>query len=65
MAFSQTDLTTIEAAIAKGELRVMLDGKSVEYRSIADLMIVRDVMRAELSPATTTTERTSYARFNS
>jgi hypothetical protein len=38
MAYSQSDLQAIQSAIAKGELRVTFADRSVEYRSIDDLM---------------------------
>lgn len=37
MAYSQTQLTALEAALASGALRVSYDGRSVEYRSVAEL----------------------------
>lgn len=63
MAFTQADLTTIEQAIATGELACTLDGKSVTYRSIRDLMAARDAIRAELQAAGTISApiRVSYA----
>ena len=48
MAFTLTQLSAIETAIASGELVVQLDGKRVEYRSMSDLVKARDLMRAEL-----------------
>lgn len=48
MAFTLNQLNAIEAAIASGQLRVMYDGKQVEYRSIADLRQARDIIRGEL-----------------
>ena len=50
MAFSQTQLDAIDAAIASGELVVQYDGKRVEYRSMADLLRARAVITAELAP---------------
>lgn len=63
MAFTTTDLTAIESAIATGELKVEIDGKLVWYRSIDELKVARDIIRADLQssgsmPAAT---RTSYA----
>lgn len=48
MAFTLTQLAVLEAAIASGELVVQHDGKRVEYRSVADLVKARDLVRAEL-----------------
>ncbi len=51
MAFSTIQLAAIEAAIASGQLVVQHDGKRVEYRSMADLVKARDLVRAELVAA--------------
>lgn len=51
MAFSTTQLAVLEAAIVSGELVVQHDGKRVEYRSMADLVKARDLVRAELVAA--------------
>lgn len=48
MAFSSTDLASIDAAIASGELRVQIDNREVIYRSIDDLMKARRVILEEL-----------------
>lgn len=48
MAFTLTQLTAIEAAIASGQLSIAYDGKTVTYRSIADLMKAREVVRGDL-----------------
>lgn len=66
MAFTLAQLEAIEGAIASGELLIEYEGKKVQYRSMADLLRARDLVRAELisigaltPPATTTL---SYAR---
>lgn len=41
MAFSQAQLDALDAAIASGTLRVTYDGKSVEYRTMDELMRAR------------------------
>lgn len=51
MAFTTTQLAALEAAIASGELVVQYDGKRVEYRSVADLVKARDLVRGELRAA--------------
>jgi hypothetical protein len=63
MSFSATDLTNIEAAIATGELKVEVDGKLVLYRSVAELIAARNLIRTELqiSGQQTKAVRTSYA----
>lgn len=49
MAFTQSDLDAVESAIASGELSISRDGRTVTYRSMADLMHARDVIRAALA----------------
>lgn len=49
MAFVQADLDAIRAAIAKGELSVTLDGRTVTYRSIAELLLAEQRIVGALS----------------
>lgn len=48
MAWSESDLTVIETAIASGELRVKYADKEVEYRSLEELLKARDLIRKAL-----------------
>lgn len=48
MAFTVAQLTAVEEAIASGALKVTYEGKSVEYRSMADLRAAREVIRSDL-----------------
>lgn len=48
MAFTLNQLNAIEAAIGTGQLKVVYDGKQVEYRSIEELRKARDIIRGEL-----------------
>lgn len=66
MAFNSDQLTALEAALAKGERRVSFGDKTVEYRSIEELMAaIREVKRALslADPAATPIKR--QIRFNS
>lgn len=55
MAFTSTDLATIEQAIATGALRVRFaDGREVSYQSGADLLAARALIAAEISAASAT-----------
>ncbi|ANZ52198.1 hypothetical protein Ahp2_16 [Aeromonas phage Ahp2] len=38
MAFTKDDIDAIDAAIASGEYQVIIDGRQVTYRSIAELL---------------------------
>lgn len=55
MAFTSTDLSTIEAAIATGTLRVRFaDGREVTYQSGADLRAARAMILSEVTAAAAT-----------
>lgn len=65
MAFSQTDLDKIEAAIVaivtSGAQTVRFsDGREVTYYSLSELLKVRDAIKAGVSGTT----RTTYASFS-
>lgn len=49
MAYTQADLDRLDAAIAGGELSVTVDGKSVTYRSVQDLMAAREHVQAQIA----------------
>ena len=52
MAFTQAQLDAIESAIASGQLSVSYEGKSVTFRSLGDLLDVRQIIRANLGLST-------------
>lgn len=49
MAVSQQDIDALNAAIASGERMVVLNGQSVTYRSIGDLIQARNDLRNEMA----------------
>lgn len=52
MALTQTDLDSINAAIASGELTIRSsDGKQVTYRSMEELRIARGIAEADIAAA--------------
>jgi hypothetical protein len=53
MAISQTDVDNLERAVATGELTVVYDGRSVTYRSIAELLRALDYAKAQIATAST------------
>ncbi len=56
MAFTNDQLQALETAIAQGAQSVRLNGREIRYNSTADMIKLRDIMRAELgvvSPAVT------------
>lgn len=67
MAFTVAQLTAIEEAMASGALKVTYEGKTVEYRSMADLRIARETIRADLIAQgllTDTRQTVSVANFS-
>lgn len=58
MAFTQTDLASIDAAIASGELTVRTaDGKLVTLRSMNELLKARDAIASSLSQQASSSPR--------
>lgn len=49
MAVTQTDLDNINAAIAQGERVVRIAGRTVEYRSVDELITARNHLRTQLA----------------
>lgn len=49
MAVTQTDIDALNTAIASGEKQVILDGQSVTYRSINDLITARNDLQEQLN----------------
>ena len=55
MAYTEDQLTALEAALAKGEKRVTFGDKTVEYRSVEELKdAIRAVERGLAEQAATT-----------
>lgn len=55
MAYTQTQLDALEAAIAEGVLTVQFADRQVTYRSLAEMERIRGQMIADLGQTTTTT----------
>lgn len=66
MAYTQLDLDALNSAIASGHLKVEYDGKKVEFRSLADLIKIRDIIANELNPSgvATAESRQFYPTFS-
>ncbi len=58
-----TDLAKIEAGIAQGVLSVQYTDRKVEYRSLDEMLQIRNLMRYELGISQNTGTRI-YARFS-
>jgi hypothetical protein len=64
MAFSATDVSTLETAIATGAMRVKFaDGREVTYQSGADLLRALAAARADVAASGSGFQRTTYATF--
>ena len=64
MAFTQSQLDALEAAIASGSVEVRTGDKSVRYHSLDEMIKLRDVIRNQLNAdAQTPTSRASFASF--
>ena len=63
MAFTQTQLDALEAAIASGTLEVRVGEKLVRYQTIPDMIRARDLLRDQLDTSEPPS-RTSYASFS-
>jgi hypothetical protein len=48
MAFTQDDLNNVERAIVSGSLSVSYDGKSRTFRSLNDLLLIRNIIQNAL-----------------
>lgn len=57
MAYTQSQLERLERAIASGVLRVEHLGEVTVYQSLADMIKLRDAIKAELGVETPTTAR--------
>jgi len=51
MAWTQANIDTLKAAIAKGKRKVQLNGRSVEYHSVDDMLKALDAMQNEVNIA--------------
>lgn len=51
MAWTQADVDLLKAAIAKGRRKVQLNGRSVEYQSITEMLAALDAMQKEVNDA--------------
>lgn len=65
MAVTQADIDALNAALATGERIVRLGDKTVEYRSVTDLIAARNDLQKQLADAAnaaagTTRQRQTY-----
>jgi len=62
MAFSETQLATLEAAISTGTKVVRYGDKQVEYHSMGEMLTLRDAMKRELD--TTSNNRVTVLSYD-
>ena len=62
MAYTQTQLNDLEAAIAEGALSVAMNGRQITYRSLDDMERIASKIRREL--ATTNTAKVYAPTFD-
>ena len=60
MAFTQDQLQKLEDAIAQGALRVKYADKEVTYRSLNEMLQVRDIMKKSLNTSDGTNPNRVY-----
>lgn len=64
MAFTQTDIDTLKAAIASGALSVRYaDGREVTYRSLKEMRETLNMMSAEVGGSSSGKSRSFVAGF--
>ncbi len=63
MAFTSQQLTDLDAAIADGVLVVQANGRRTEYRSLDEMIKLRNLMAAELAPSDTSPRTRRYHSF--
>ena len=51
MAITQTDIDNLQQALVSGELRVSFQGRTVEYRSIAEIQTALAAAQSEVAAA--------------
>lgn len=64
MAYTQAQLDALEVAIAEGTLKVEYGDKKVEYRSLNEMIRIRDLIKSEIAPADQQNGKRTYASFS-
>jgi hypothetical protein len=62
MAFSESDIDNLEAAIARGVRKVKQGEEEVEYRSLAEMKETLRTLKASVSPVTSPKISATYPR---
>jgi hypothetical protein len=64
MAYTTQQLDVLESAIAQGVTKVKYSDKEVEYRSLDDMIRLRNIMRQELGMSGGIASRRTLAEFS-
>ena len=64
MAYTQQQLDLLDAAIAQGALKVEYADKKVEYRSLSEMLQIRNLMATELGKISKNSGR-KFAEYHS
>lgn len=51
MAYTSADLANIKSAIAGGVQQAVIQGEMVQYRSLAEMIRIKNLIEAEAAPA--------------
>lgn len=62
MAYTQTDIDALKRAVAKGALRLKMDGEEVQFSSLAEMRRQIRVMEDELAGGTVSQISISYPK---
>lgn len=62
MAWTQTDLDKLDKAIASGRMRVQFSDRTVEYRSIDEMLRVRSMIVGNLDSSKKTRVSPRYSK---
>lgn len=60
MSFTQGQIDALKAAIASGTMRVTYDGKSIEYRSLDEMVQALGMMEREVNSAAGRARQTHF-----
>lgn len=64
MAYTQSDIDDLKAAIASGALRVRYaDGREIMYRSLGEMRETLGIMQAEATGSSSSSSRSFLAGF--
>lgn len=63
-SWTQLDLERLNRSIARGVLTVKYEDRQTTYRSLDEMLKLRDLMREDLEPSGAPSRRRRYARYD-